>query len=530
MIKLSNSLLRILLAGLTSSILITGLGLPVTGRAAPLPPATPPPGPADALVLIRIPYHDRAELGQLAAAGLDIWEVHDDYALAAVTPADQVSLSARGVRYTTVGPAPAYRFDPLYHDYNEMLADLQRLAAAYPHLARLVNLGPSWEKTQNRADRSLWALRVTANIATAADKPRVLYIGGHHAREIVPPEVVLLLAQYLLTGYGQDATATYWLDTREVWLLPLSNPDGTTRAATNLSWRKNTNDSAGNCPGRWLPDGIGIDLNRNFSYHWGEVGASNDPCSATYRGSAPLSEPENQAIRDLLGSRSFNLVISLHSYGQYILWPWGYTWELPPDQARFLAIGRRMAAHNHYTYGPINTTIYPTSGDLMDWSYGELGILAFGMEIGTRFDPPYTDVQPLWNETRDGLLYLLKVTDRPAAADGPDALAAGVITDSLGITLTAILADTDNGGQTVVGGEYFVDQVGPEGSGYPLLPLDGAWDSDVEVVAARLEWPGPGRHLLLTRGRDSDGHWGTVAATFVERPVYRFWLHTVMIP
>jgi len=530
MIQSPKPLIQVLLTGLTSIILIAGLGLPTPGHAASLPPVTPASGPADVPILIRVPYRDRAGLGRLAAAGLDIWEVHADYALAAVTPADQASLSAHGVSYTTVGPAPAYRFDPLYHDYSEMLTGLQSLAATYPTLAQLVNLGPSWEKTQNQADRSLWALRVTANVATAADKPRILYIGGHHAREIVPPEVVFLLAQYLLTGYGQDATVTYWLDTREVWLLPLSNPDGTTRAAMNLSWRKNTNNSAGNCLGRWLPDGIGIDLNRNFSYHWGEVGASSDPCSATYRGSAPLSEPENQAIRNLLRSQSFNLVISLHSYGQYILWPWGYTWELSPDQARFLAIGRRMAAHNNYTYGPINTTIYPTSGDLIDWSYGELGILAFGMEIGTRFDPPYADVLPLWNETRDGLLYLLKVTDRPAASDGPDALAAGVITDSRGITLTAILADLYNGGQTVVRGEYFVDQVGPEGSGYPLLPADGAWDSDVEVAAARLEWPGPGRHLLLARGQDSAGHWGTLAAAFVERPVYRSWLHTVMIP
>ena len=77
----------------------------------------------------------------------------------------------------------------------------------------------------------------------------------------------------------------------------------------------------------------GVDLNRNFGYHWGGYGASDNACKETFRGPAAFSEPESRAIRDFLlrGEHNFVLYLTFHSYGQYLLYPWGYDKLDTPD-------------------------------------------------------------------------------------------------------------------------------------------------------------------------------------------------------
>ncbi len=79
----------------------------------------------------------------------------------------------------------------------------------------------------------------------------------------------------------------------------------------------------------------GIDLNRNFGYHWKEWGGAGfNPCSLIYAGSTPFSEPETKAIKEFVeGNPSINwtFYLSLHSFGQKWMTPWGYTSEHPHD-------------------------------------------------------------------------------------------------------------------------------------------------------------------------------------------------------
>lgn len=72
---------------------------------------------------------------------------------------------------------------------------------------------------------------------------------------------------------------------------------------------------------------IGTDANRNFGFHWSEIGASSNPCSETFQGEKAFSEPETIALRDLMHSirGECKFYLTLHSYGQYLLYPWGYT-------------------------------------------------------------------------------------------------------------------------------------------------------------------------------------------------------------
>ena len=69
-----------------------------------------------------------------------------------------------------------------------------------------------------------------------------------------------------------------------------------------------------------------MDPNRNFGYKWGGLGASTNPCSETYRGPYSFSEAETRAVRDYLTPMAsrVKLYLTYHSYGQYVLYPWGY--------------------------------------------------------------------------------------------------------------------------------------------------------------------------------------------------------------
>ena len=470
----------------------------------------PPP-----LIKVRIAYQQREELARLERAGVDIWEVHPGYAVAVISRGQERELIRQGYQLERLGTvSPLFTFDPQYHTYQEMVTELQSLAETYPNLARLVDVGDSWEKTQGLADRDLWALKIRSEPEGTDTRPKVLFVAEMHARELATAEVALKLAAYLLENYGADADVTYLLDTREAWIIPLANPDGHIQAEAGWSWRKNTDDANGTCPGGVPPNSYGIDLNRNFPYYWGGIGSSGDPCNAIYRGPEPLSEPEDQALATLIQAQGYTFLLSYHSYGRYILYPWGYTYDPPPDLDLYQAVARKMASYNGYTWGQSSTALYLTNGDLTDWAYGELGVLAFTVEIGTSFDPPYSAVEGLWQENRNPALYILKIADDPAQAYGPETTDVTLITASSILTLTATVSDVDNGGQEIAAAEFFMDVLGDQGTGSPLTPTDGAFDSSQEQVIATLPWPGPGRHTLYLRGQDVEDHWGPVSVVF----------------
>lgn len=58
-----------------------------------------------------------------------------------------------------------------------------------------------------------------------------------------------------------------------------------------------------------------------------EKGSSKNPTKNTYRGKEALSEPETRALSAVMKQYEgvLKLYISVHSYGNYILYPWGFT-------------------------------------------------------------------------------------------------------------------------------------------------------------------------------------------------------------
>ncbi|HBN09646.1 MAG TPA: hypothetical protein DD435_13680 [Cyanobacteria bacterium UBA8530] len=370
------------------------------------------------LAPISFNYRDAAQLTCLDQAGMDIWGVGQDankarIAYGTMTLSQLKVAQSLGLKINYLSNVKLENtVDSRYHNYAETLAELNSLAENTPNIAHLVDIGDSWQKTQKEADRDICALRIGKGDLDR--KPAVLFLGEHHAREIASSEFVLMLAKYLVENYGKDPDVTAAVEGRDVWLVPVVNPDGLEVAFRGSNWRKNTNTLYGGGIIGNLSQGAGVDLNRNYSFSWNKSGGSKVPSAETFRGPKPFSEPETQAIRDLVAKRKPIFLMSYHSFGREILWPWGYT-DDPPKDKRLPAIGKKLAVLAGYR-GEQACDLYVHGGILNDWAYGELNLLPFTTEIGgpgDGFDPPYERMDKFWKDNLPGAMYLLKIADNP---------------------------------------------------------------------------------------------------------------------
>ncbi|HQI48266.1 MAG TPA: M14 family zinc carboxypeptidase [bacterium] len=295
-----------------------------------------------------------------------------------------------------------------YHTYQELGEELAALAESYPAILRLTSIGRSVE------GRELWAVKISDHPGLEeADEAEVLLTAAIHAREIITPEILLDLIHYITTQYGQDTLLTRLVDERQIWLVPMINPDGHVRVEEgDIWWRKNCRINA---------DGsVGVDLNRNFGYNWGwdNYGSSPTPTSETYRGTGPFSEPETAALRDFTAAHHFAAVINYHSYSRLALFPWSFTALHTSHHAIFMELGRNLTRVSGYEYGDLAMgVLYSTNGDADDYFYGSsLGnpqpTFSLTIEVGTEFHPPESEMVQLIAENRPASLYICYIADR----------------------------------------------------------------------------------------------------------------------
>jgi carboxypeptidase T len=310
-----------------------------------------------------------------------------------------------------------------YHSYDQMLQMMNDLCDAYPDLCELHNLSTEFAGVPTHEGRYVWGLKISDGVATdEPDEADVMLNGLHHAREITTHEVVYLFAEYLLENYGTDDTVTEIVDNREVWIVPMVNPDGYEYVRDYQSmWRKNRRDNGGGI--------YGVDNNRNYTYQWGydDWGSSPNPSSETYRGPSPGSEPENQAMMQFYAARSDSgnpvvTAINFHTSGRLVLYPWGYIDDVTEHNYIYAPMAEHFAGYNGYTPEP-SYALYNTNGDACDWSYGSHlgdgdGLLAeplfgFTFEMGTTFQPPYDVVQEQFDENLPAMLDLCLLAQDP---------------------------------------------------------------------------------------------------------------------
>jgi carboxypeptidase T len=415
---------------------------------AALPAITP--AAAQVVSTYRIPnVFDVQTRSAIAATGANIFEVGHDYILVEATPAEVRALGRLGLALELqLFPEAFPPADSNYHDYAEMVAELQQAAFDHPNLFSLFSLGLSYE------GRTVWAGKISDNVGVDEDEPEVLFTHHQHAREHITVEMALYTLRMLTDEYGVDPQITNLVDGREIWMVFDVNPDGgefDIATGSYASWRKNRQPNAGS-------SFIGTDLNRNWGYRWGCCGGSSgDPGSETYRGASAFSAPETAVVRDFVDSRVVGGVqqikahIDFHSYAELVMWPYGYTFtDVPADMTQddhdaLVVMGQAMAATNGYTPQQASD-LYISDGGVRDWLYGAHRVFSFTFEMYPTtsaqggFYPPDEVIPAQTARNRAAILYLLENAACPYAVIGKQAQYCGGLPPPTQVTLTSVAA------------------------------------------------------------------------------------------
>uniref|UniRef100_A0A182PB01 Peptidase M14 domain-containing protein n=1 Tax=Anopheles epiroticus TaxID=199890 RepID=A0A182PB01_9DIPT len=291
-----------------------------------------------------------------------------------------------------------------YLRYDEMIDYINTLARKYSGRVTVSEIGKSYE------GRAIPAVTIRSPTLYSSHSnvshPVVFIDAGIHAREWAAPA----MAMYLISELVENASKNQDLLTGLTWtIVPIANPDGYEYSHEHERlWRKTRRPAGRNC--------IGVDGNRNYDFHWAEVGASNAPCAETYHGETSFSEPETRAIRDellrLKGRCKFYL--SLHTYGEYLLYPWGWTNDLPVGWEKIHAVAKvgaraiQQATGTAYTVGSSTNVLYAAAGGSDDYAFAVADVpISMTMELpgggSAGFNPPPSRIEEIVKETFVGI-------------------------------------------------------------------------------------------------------------------------------
>jgi len=330
---------------------------------------------------------------------VDVDDYHDDQT-ASITNAAENRMTPKRKS------APGYRnmtWDT-YHKLPIMYGYLDYLAEEHPEFIEGIIIGYSYQ------DRPLKAIRIGRDqfLPDGSVKPAIWIDGGFHAREWVSPAASTYIIKELVDLQLHDPTNPL-VNYLDWYIMPVANPDGYEYTHTNTRlWRKTRSPQKSRCRG--------VDLNRNFPFHWRDAGGSSNPCTENYAGPQSLSEPESKALAAYIMSRkdSLKAYLTLHSYGQYWLTPWGHTRELPHDYDDLykvaIAATESMKAKygSVYDIGPTSHVLYYASGTSDSWAKGMAGIkYSYTVELRDRgrhgFLLPPREILPTSEEIWEGV-------------------------------------------------------------------------------------------------------------------------------
>ncbi|MBV6457176.1 MAG: Carboxypeptidase T [Fimbriimonadaceae bacterium] len=343
---------------------------------------------------VQIPYTDvivgPGELEELRGLGMAFWFIRE------LPDAD---------RPYEVVPQADFRYN--YLPYSDLLAQYEAWRAENPKLIKRTKIGTTWNNRDIWA-YTLWNPVITAPVggekSASKAKRTFLLFGTIHAREWVAGSVPMYIMYEYLNRIKTQPAYKKLLNEVQLVIIPVVNPDGYVYSWTNdRYWRKNRRNNSGGS--------YGVDLNRNFSKGWGQNGgSSSDKWSDVYRGPSAFSEPETAAIRDY--SETLPKIVGMidaHSYGEYILYSWGYTTQAPPDKTLLHNTGTAMrnamvASGGHaYDVGQASLLLYIASGVTVDYYYDKWKTLAYTIEHRDTgwygFELPENQIYPTQQES-----------------------------------------------------------------------------------------------------------------------------------
>lgn len=252
-----------------------------------------------------------------------------------------------------------------YRSFDEVIKTLKRIENDHPKLSKLYQYGTSAD------GHPLYALKVSDEVELDENEPEVMLTAATHGDEIITVEVLLGLLEQMVAEYGKNNRLTELVNTREIYFIPVVNPEGFTRRSRYES---------------------GADPNRSFP--WPE--SSGSPT------------PSIKALIDFFHSHHFMGTIDFHAYGQLIMFPWAYTTDAPEDEARYIEITKGMAEKNNYGYGQISRILYVAKGSSADYFYWKNRSISLGIEVATSKAPHSSQIMSHVNANTESTWHFIE--------------------------------------------------------------------------------------------------------------------------
>jgi carboxypeptidase T len=292
--------------------------------------------------------------------------------------------------------------DNQYKNPDEIEKFLLDTHARFPDITDLRVIGKTLE------GREILAIKISDNPRSKELEPAILVNAMHHAREVMTPEITTDMIDYLTRNYGADPVVTKWVNSTEIWVIPMLNLDGNNKMWNgNSMWRKNTRNNHG------------VDLNRNYPTGWNSCnGSSSFSHAQDYRGKAPGSEPETQAMMNFVASIKPVFNISYHSYSEIVIYPFGCRPKRTPTTQAVEAIGAEIGKKLNYKPGTAWELLYNADGGDIDWMYDAHQVIPYVIEVNSTnqgFHPNYNQWRDKTVErNRPGWMHLLQRLEGPS--------------------------------------------------------------------------------------------------------------------
>ncbi|RLC45859.1 MAG: hypothetical protein DRH57_07225, partial [Candidatus Cloacimonadota bacterium] len=297
-------------------------------------------------------------------------DVYPGFARVYLIPDELEKLKATGLEYEILVPDLEAHSKMIretkeqWHWYDDIIALMDSCATTFPDICKKVMFGQSVE------GRQLTACVISDNVDIEENEPEIMFDGGIHGDELCCSENTVRMIRHLCVNYGIDQEITELVNTREIWLYPMVNPDGRVHVV-----RYNAN---------------GVDLNRDWGYMWDGWGGSW----------GAYSQPETKALRQCMYNHQFVVHTTYHAGTEYISCPWSYRPDHCPDYNHIMQLAGVYSSTSGYAnleYGQGCTGMYPINGSSKDTNYGMMGSISWSMEISYDKQPPTSQIYYYWS-------------------------------------------------------------------------------------------------------------------------------------
>jgi len=337
---------------------------------------------ASDLDLVKIDAVNRTDIKALDRNGVIINQVHPDHIVAEISKDMYQMVRSRGFNIEVIQEniTEIYRQNSMmkssrsqYLTYQTYVDSMITMATNYPAICHLDTLGYSHQ------NRLLLIMKISDNVETDEIEPEVHFEANIHGDEKIGWAVSFWMIRYLLENYPTDTLVQRLVDTREIWIAPLVNPDG---FANNSRY-----------------NGRSVDLNRNWGWMWG----NEYSCGTDF-----MSENEARRFVEHFWRHSFVTYVSFHAGTLYISEPWSYTtYTQPPEQNLLHHLSQGYAYFTGYPYGQGSIGMYEINGCTKDYDYGCGGEMGWSIEVCYYKTPSPDSIDPIFDRDRPAMLRLM---------------------------------------------------------------------------------------------------------------------------